>query len=78
LGSLRKPKWHACGWCLKSRYLQQRFVQHFKLLADKFAAQGSHSSDVAARPIEAGDKALLNQIDPKTDLAVDLVTVECA
>jgi hypothetical protein len=37
------------------------------LLADEFVAQGSHSSDVAARPVEAGDQALLNRIGPKAE-----------
>ena len=47
--------------------LRQQFAQYSKLLADKFAAQGSDSSDVAARPIEAGDKTLLNRVAPITE-----------
>ena len=42
-------------------------MQHSELLADKFADQGIHSSNVAARPIEAGDHALLNRIKPITE-----------
>ena len=44
--------------------LRQHFPQHPRLLADKFAAQGSNSSDIASWPIEAGDKTLLNRIGP--------------
>jgi hypothetical protein len=46
---------------------RDEFVQHSKLLAHKIAGQGSHSSDVAARPIKAGDQTLLNRIGPKTE-----------
>jgi hypothetical protein len=49
------------------RRLRQQFVQDTELLAEKLAGQRDGPGNIAARPVEAGDKPLFNRVGSVTE-----------
>jgi hypothetical protein len=47
--------------------LRQQFVQDSELLTVKLVGERGDPGDIAARPIEAGDKTLFNRVESVTE-----------